>query len=93
MGGAGVREIPLAEFGLVTVAEACAARGWAAKTVQNWINAGLLPAVVIGAGRSARFLLRRADVDGFAPPKKGPKPGNRNARKKPPANGGRRPKG
>lgn len=84
-----MREIPLSEFGLVTVAEAVAAKGWAAKTVQNWINAGLLPAVVIGAGRSARFLLRRSDVDAFTAPPRGPKPG---ARYKPRAPGPTAPK-
>lgn len=78
-----MREIPLSEFWLVTVAEVAAARGWAPKTVQNWVNAGLLPAVVIGAGRSARFLLRQTDVDAFTPPPRGARPGNRNAAKKP----------
>lgn len=70
-------EIPLSEFGLMTVAEACAAKGWAAKTVQNWIGAGLLPAVVIGAGRSARFLLRKSDVKAFVPPPRGRPPSSR----------------
>jgi hypothetical protein len=79
-----VRQISLSEFGLETVADVVARKGWAPKTVQNWINAGLLPAVVIGAGRSARFLLRTADVDAFAPPPRGPKPGNKNAVKKKP---------
>lgn len=67
-----VREIPLGDFGLETVAQACARKGWAAKSVQNWIRAGLIPAVAVGGGRgSGTFLLRTRDVDTFAPPPRG----------------------
>lgn len=69
-----MREIPLSEFGLESVPDVCVRKGWAAKTVQNWINGGLIPAVVIGAGRSARFLLRTTDVDAFTPPPRGRPP-------------------
>ena len=69
-----MRVLPLSDFGLVTVPEACALRGWAAKSVQNWVRAGLMPAVVVGTGRSAKFLLRRSDVAAFVPPRRGPKP-------------------
>jgi|GEM_PF-2955395 len=66
-----MREIPLSEFGLMTVADVCAEKGLAPKTVQNWINAGLLPVVVVGSGRSAKFLLREEDVKAFTPPARG----------------------
>jgi hypothetical protein len=69
-----VRELSLAEFGLELVSEACARKGWAAKTVQNWIRAGLLPAVVLGTGRGATFLVRIKDVDDFEPPPRGRPP-------------------
>jgi hypothetical protein len=77
-----VREIPLSDFGLETVAEVCARKGWAPKTVQNWIRWELIPVVPVGTGRSAKFLVRSSDVDAFEPPKRGPKPGNQNARKR-----------
>lgn len=67
-----VREIPLGDFGLETVAQACARKGWAAKSVQNWIRAGLIPAVAVGGGRgSGTFLLRAKDVNEFTPPPRG----------------------
>jgi hypothetical protein len=66
-----MQEIPLSTYGLETVAEVCQRKKWSAKTVQNWVNAGLLPAVVIGAGRSAKFLLRTEDVNSFTPPPRG----------------------
>lgn len=80
-----MREIPLSEFGLVTVADVCAARGWASKTVQNWIRAELLPVVVIGSGRSAKFLLRESDVKAFVPPARGRPAAKKPAAKKPAA--------
>lgn len=64
-------EIPLSAFGLETVAEACERMNWRATTVQKWVRADLLPVVVIGAGRSAKFLLRSEDVDHFKKPAMG----------------------
>jgi hypothetical protein len=69
-----VRELSLSEFGLELVSDACARKGWSAKTVQNWIGAGLLPAVVLGTGRGATFLVRIKDVDAFQPPPRGRPP-------------------
>jgi hypothetical protein len=70
-----LREIPLSDFGLETVAQACARMDWAAKSVQNWIRAGLLPAVSVGGGRGhGTFLLRTEDVDAFELPARGPMP-------------------
>jgi excisionase family DNA binding protein len=63
-------EIPLSELGLMTVAEACAAKGWSARAVQKWVQSGLLPAAVVGPGRTT-FLLRKADVEKFVPPPRG----------------------
>jgi hypothetical protein len=84
-----MRELSLSEFGLERVADACARKGWAAKTVQNWIGKGLLPAVVLGTGRGATYLVRIEDVDAFEPPPRGrppkqapKKPARRSARKK-----------
>ncbi len=57
----------LSEVGLETVATAAARKGWAPKTVQNWIAAGLLAACPVGGGRGT-LLLRVADVDAFTPP-------------------------
>jgi hypothetical protein len=76
-----VREISLSEFGLETVTVACARKKWSPKSVQNWVRAGLIPAVPVGGGRGT-YLLRVADVDAFAPPARGPKTGNQNAKKK-----------
>lgn len=82
-----MRELPLSRFGLMTVGEACARYGWAAKTVQNWVRAGLLPAVVVGAGRGGgSFLLPAADVEAFTPPPRGRPP----AKPKKPAPKGRK---
>jgi hypothetical protein len=69
-----VIEIPLAQFGLETVAEACDRKGWAHRSVQNWINGDLLPCVVIGVGKSAKYLVRKTDVDAFVPPPRGRPP-------------------
>lgn len=66
-----MRLIPLSEFGLESVADACARKKWSAKSVQNWIHAGLIPAVMVGTGRGAYFFLRRSDVDAFTKPKRG----------------------
>jgi hypothetical protein len=59
----------LADVGLETVAEAAARRGWAPKTVQNWIARGLLAACPVGPGRGV-YLLRVADVDALVPPER-----------------------
>lgn len=58
-----VRELDLADFGLETVERAAARRGQNRATVRLWVAKGLLPAVVLGAGRTARYLVRPADVD------------------------------
>lgn len=76
------REIPLSEHGLATVADVVAAKGWSAKTVQNWVRAGLLPVVPVGSGRGT-FLLRLSDVEAFVPPPRGPKPGTKYKKRKP----------
>lgn len=71
-----VDEIPLSSFGLETVPQVSArkGKGWSPKTVQNWVNAGLLPAVVLGTGRGSMFLVRTVDADKFVPPPRGPTP-------------------
>lgn len=71
-----MRVIPLSSYALETVPEVCErkGKGWSASTVQNWIHAGLLPVVVVGSGRSAKFLLRTEDVDQFTPPARGRPP-------------------
>src|SRR5262245_52930792 len=69
--GDAVRELPLSDFGLMTVAQACEAKGWTPTTVSRWVRAGLIPAVVIGTGKGALFLLRRSDVAEFTPPARG----------------------
>lgn len=66
-----VSEIPLSEFGLLTVEGAAAARGWGVRALQNWINGGLIPAARAGTGRRCVFLLRKADVDAFTAPPRG----------------------
>ena len=83
-----MREIPLSVFGLESVPDVSARKGdgWSVRAVQNWIAAGLLPVVVVGVGRSAKFLLRTRDVDAFSPPGRGRKavvkPARKPARKK-----------
>jgi len=66
-----VTEIPRASVGLMSVEEAAAARGWAARSVQNWIKAGLLPVVIAGGGMRTVYLLRAKDVEAFTPPPRG----------------------
>ena len=54
----------MADFGLMTVPQACAQMGWAPKTVQNWVKAGLLPAAVVGStGRLEIFVKGARAVD------------------------------
>jgi hypothetical protein len=68
-----MRLLPLSDFGLETVQEVSQRKGWSPKTIQNWIAAELLPAVMVGSGRST-FLLRTIDVDAFTPPPRGRPP-------------------
>ena len=58
-----VRAIALDTLGLETVARAASRRGQHPTTVRRWVASGLLPAVVVGRGRSAVYLVRVADVD------------------------------
>lgn len=62
-----VIRIPPAEFGLLTVEEAAEIRGVDVRTVQRWIAAGSIPAVVIGSGKRAAYLVREKDVRAFSP--------------------------
>jgi excisionase family DNA binding protein len=66
-----VREVPLSSVGLLSVAEAAAALDAAERTVQKWIQDGLLPAVVAGAGMRTVHLLRLSDVKAFVKPVRG----------------------
>jgi len=66
-----LKTIPLKEFGLVEVADAAAMHGRSVRSVQNWIVAGQIPAVVVGQGKSVVYLLRLADVKKFTPPARG----------------------
>ncbi len=66
-----MKEFPLAESGLIAVKDAADRKGWAVKSVQNWINAGLLPVAIAGAGMRRTYLLRIVDVDAFTPPARG----------------------
>jgi excisionase family DNA binding protein len=66
-----VREVPLSSVGLLSVAEAAAALDAAERTVQKWIQDGLLPAVVAGAGMRTVHLLRLSDVKAFEKPARG----------------------
>lgn len=53
----------LSDYGLETVADACARKGWSVKTVSNWVRLGELPAITVGTGRSAKYIVRTVDVD------------------------------
>lgn len=66
--------IPLADLGLLTVEDAAAAHGRGVRAVQRWIADGDLPAVVIGGGNRAVYLLRKSDVARFTPPERGRPP-------------------
>lgn len=63
--------IPLDSLGLVTVDEAARMRGVHRRTVQNWIAAGLIPAVAAGGEQKVTYLLRRRDVERFNHPAPG----------------------
>jgi hypothetical protein len=73
-----LRELLLSDFGLETTEQAAARRGQSPATLRALVAKGAIPAVVVGSGRSARYLVRPADVDAVpvrgkgAPPK--PKP-------------------
>ncbi len=73
--------IPLSEFGLATVAEAAVRRECDPSTVRRWVHTGLVPAVAIGSGRSAVYLVRLADVDSVEVRPVGAPVGNQNAAK------------
>jgi hypothetical protein len=64
-------QFPLSDAGLIAVKDAADRRGWAVKSVQNWINAGLIPFTVAGGGMRTVFLLWIKDVDAFTPPPRG----------------------
>jgi hypothetical protein len=66
-----IREIPLSEVGLLSVADAAARKGVALRTFQKWVQDGLVPAVVAGGGMRAVHLFRPADVDAAVPPTRG----------------------
>lgn len=66
-----MREVPLADVGLLSVAEAAARLDVAERTVQKWIQDGLLPVVVAGGGMRTVHLVRLADVKAFEPPPRG----------------------
>ena len=77
-----VRELSLADFGLETTEQAAARRGQSGPTVRRWVAKGYIPAVVVGTGRTTRYLVRIADVDAVPVREPGAPPGNQFARKK-----------
>jgi excisionase family DNA binding protein len=60
-----MREIPLSELGLISVADAAARMGCTVRSVQRWIALGNLAAAVAASGNRRTYLLRIADVDAF----------------------------
>jgi hypothetical protein len=84
----GVRELKLSEFGLETVEDAAGRRNQHPTTIRKLVADGAIPAVVIGTGRSARYLVRPKDVDAVPVRKPGAPVDNANAVKKKP---GRKP--
>lgn len=74
-------ELSLAEFGLETTDQAALRRGQHQATVRKWVADGRIPAVVIGSGRTARYLVRIADVDAIPVRTRGAPEGNANAAK------------
>lgn len=62
--------VPLAELGLILVADAAKIHGVTPEAVQQWIRAGRLPVIVVGTGRSVVYLLRVVDVESFKRPKR-----------------------
>lgn len=83
-----IREIPLADVGLMSVAAVAAEFGASQSTVLNWVRAGRLPVVVAGGGMRTVYLVRVADLKGFerpkigAPPREKPKPAPKPRRRK-----------
>lgn len=75
--------IPLSSFGLISVEDAARRRNCDPSTVRRWASRGEIPVVVVGSGRSAKFLLRIADVESFVPGTVGAPKGNANAKKEP----------
>jgi hypothetical protein len=79
-------EIPAAEFGLVDVADAAAKHRVTVRSVQRWIEAGLIPVLAAGPKGRRVYLLRESDVKAFNPPPMGrrpkPKPEKKPAAKK-----------
>jgi excisionase family DNA binding protein len=78
-----IREIPLSDVGLMSVETAAQLKGCDPSTVRRWAARGEIPVIVVGTGRSRKFLLRKTDVDGFTPKPPGSPKGSRNAAKKP----------
>lgn len=66
-----IQEVSLASLGLVTVQEASSRLKCTPKAVQNWINAGLLPAAVVSSGSKRTFLIREKDLKSFKRPPRG----------------------
>jgi excisionase family DNA binding protein len=83
-----MRVVALADVGLMSVEEAAAVKGCDPSTVRRWASRGDIPVIVVGTGRSAKFLLRKTDVDGFTPGPVGAPKGNRNAAKEAAAGAG-----
>lgn len=79
----GVRELKLSDFGLETTDEAATRRGQSQAHVRRLVADGEIPAVVIGVGRSARYLVRPTDVDAVPVRSRGAQPGSQNAAKSP----------
>lgn len=76
-----MNELCLSEFGLETVEDAARRRNRSVEAVRVWIRSGAIPVLIVGAGRSARFLVRVRDVDGYQPAPRGAPTGNANAKK------------
>jgi len=66
-----VDEVPLSEFGLVSVEDFAKKCKRDVRAVQRWIADGAIPAVVVGSGNRTTFLLRKSDVQRFTPPPRG----------------------
>lgn len=66
-----IQEISLASLGLLTIQDVCDRLSCTPKAVQNWINGGLIAAVVVGAGPKRTFLIREKDLKSFKRPPRG----------------------
>lgn len=77
-----VRELSISEFGLETTEQAAARRGQHPATLRQLVADGTIPAVVLGAGRTRRYLVRPADVDAVPVRGRGAPAKNANAAKK-----------